>query len=96
MDLDSSDGLDMMEMTELFDENGIKMTTEEIAEMFSIVAKINKRQIDKSAIQALKNGHSGFIQNDLAGQTIEEKLKIILSRSDFRMITENIEALRCK
>ena len=40
----------MGEMTELFLENGMNMTEEEIAEMFSIVYAINKGKIDKASI----------------------------------------------
>ena len=43
LDTDGSGGIDMDEMTELFKENGLDMNKEDIAEMFSIVSKINKR-----------------------------------------------------
>lgn len=41
LDSDGSNAISMDEMQELFLENGLQMTTEEVAEMFSIVKKIN-------------------------------------------------------
>ena len=96
LDADGSGGIDMDEMTDLFIENGLHMSKEDIAEMFSIVTKINKGNMSKEVTQSKKNGHVGVISKDLKEQTIEEKLKLVLSRSDFSMVTENPEALRCK
>lgn len=41
LDADGSNAISMDEMQELFLENGLKMTREEVAEMFCIVKKIN-------------------------------------------------------
>jgi len=41
LDIDGSKSIDMDEMTELCLLNGIQMSKEEVAEMFSIVKKIN-------------------------------------------------------
>lgn len=41
LDTDGSNAISMDEMQELFLENGIDMTREEVAEMFCIVKKIN-------------------------------------------------------
>ena len=41
LDTDGSNAISMDEMQELFNENGLQMTVEEIAHMFSIVKKIN-------------------------------------------------------
>lgn len=41
LDTDGSNAISMDEMQELFLENGLAMTTEEVAEMFCIVKKIN-------------------------------------------------------
>ena len=41
LDSDGSNAISIDEMQELFLENGLQMTTEEVAEMFSIVKKIN-------------------------------------------------------
>mmetsp|Transcript_1964 Transcript_1964/g.2779 ORF Transcript_1964/g.2779 Transcript_1964/m.2779 type:complete len:83 (-) Transcript_1964:566-814(-) len=41
LDTDGSKAISMNEMQELFVENGLQMTTVEIAHMFSIVKKIN-------------------------------------------------------
>ena len=96
LDADGSNGIDMDEMTDLFIENGLHMSKQDIAEMFSIVTKINKGNMSKEVTQSKKNGHIGVISKDLKEQTIEEKLRLVLSRADFKMVTENPEALRCK
>jgi len=41
LDTDGSNAISMEEMQELFVENGLNMTREEIAEMFCVVKKIN-------------------------------------------------------
>ena len=41
LDTDGSNAISMDEMQELFLENGIDMTREEVAEMFQVVKKIN-------------------------------------------------------
>ena len=50
LDTDGSNSISMDEMQELFLENGINMTRVEVAEMFSIVKKINDSEwLNKSA-----------------------------------------------
>ena len=44
LDTDGSNSISMDEMQELFLENGINMTRVEVAEMFSIVKKINDEE----------------------------------------------------
>jgi len=44
LDTDGSNAIDMGEMHELFLENGLDMTEDNIAEMFSIVREINESQ----------------------------------------------------
>jgi len=44
LDTDGSNAISMDEMQELFNENGLQMTVEEIAHMFSIVKKINEAE----------------------------------------------------
>ena len=49
LDTDGSNAISMREMTELFVENGLAMSTNEIAQMFSIVKKINDQEwLEKS------------------------------------------------
>ena len=81
----------MDEMQELFLENGLKMTREEVAEMFCIVKKINDAEwLNKSAAK------QAFVPKKPHVQSIADKLKLQLSRKDFKMVTERPEALRCK
>ena len=50
LDTDGSNAISMDEMQELFLENGLKMTIEEVAEMFKIVKEINDSEwLNKSA-----------------------------------------------
>ena len=44
LDADGSNAIDMMEMRDLFAENGINMSVEQIAEMFSVVKEINDKE----------------------------------------------------
>lgn len=64
------------------------MTTEEVAEMFSIVKKINDEKwlSDKTQFQPKKP----YVMK------LAEKLKLQLSMQDFKMVTEKSVALRCK
>jgi hypothetical protein len=49
LDTDGSNAISMQEMTELFVENGLAMSTNEIAQMFSVVKKINDAEwLEKS------------------------------------------------
>ena len=91
LDTDGSNSISMDEMQELFLENGLKMTREEVAEMFCIVKKINDAEwMNKSAAK------QAFVPKKPHVQTIADKLKLQLSRKDFKMVTERPEALRCK
>ena len=91
LDTDGSNSISMDEMQELFLENGLKMTREEVAEMFCIVKKINDAEwLNKSAAR------QAFVPKKPYVQTIADKLKLQLSRKDFKMVTERPEALRCK
>ena len=50
LDTDGSNAISMDEMQELFLENGLDMTIEEVAEMFKIVKEINDAEwLNKSA-----------------------------------------------
>lgn len=55
LDTDGSNAISMEEMQELFNENGLKMTTEEIAQMFSVVKKINDEEWMSQAGPAKKD-----------------------------------------
>ena len=91
LDTDGSNAISMDEMQELFLENGLQMTREEVAEMFSIVKKINDDGwLKKSAAR------QAFVPKKPYVQTIAEKLKLQLSLQDFKMVTEKQEALRGK
>ena len=91
MDTDGSNSISMDEMQELFLENGINMTRVEVAEMFSIVKKINDEEwLNKSAAR------QAFVPTKPYVQTIADKLKLQLSQQDFKMVTNRPEALRCK
>ena len=91
LDTDGSNAISMDEMQELFLENGIDMTTEEVAEMFSIVKTINDAMwLNKAAAR------QAFVPRKPYVQTIADKLKLQMSMKDFKMVTEKPEALRCK
>ena len=80
----------MEEMTDLFAENGINMSVEQIAEMFSVVQEIN----DKEWLQK-NSGSSYFIPIvNKHKTTMEDKLKLQLSLEDFHMVTTSPDALR--
>ena len=71
LDADGSNGIDMDEMQELFLENGLKMTRVEVAEMFSIVKRINDAEwLNKSAAR------QAFMPQKPYVQTIADKLKL--------------------
>ena len=89
LDADGSNAIDMEEMTDLFAENGINMSVEQIAEMFSVVKEINDREWLKKGCGSL------FIPLlNKRPPTIEDKLKLQLSKDDFHMVTTAPEALR--
>ena len=91
LDTDGSNSISMDEMQELFLENGINMTRVEVAEMFSIVKKINDEEwLNKSVAR------QAFVPVKPYVQTIADKLKLQLSQQDFKMVTNRPEALRCK
>ena len=91
LDTDGSNSISMDEMQELFRENGINMTRPEVAEMFSIVKKINDEEwLNKSAAR------QAFVPTKPYVQTMADKLKLQLSQQDFKMVTNRPEALRCK
>lgn len=91
LDTDGSNSISMDEMQELFLENGLKMTREEVAEMFCIVKKINDAEwLNKSAAK------QAFVPKKPHVTSLADKLKLQLSRKDFKMVTERPEALRCK
>ena len=67
------------------------MTREQVAEMFSIVKKINDNEwLNKSAPKATYVPVKPYVQ------TIADKLKLQLSQKDFKMVTKKPEALRSK
>lgn len=71
LDTDGSNAISMDEMQELFLENGLQMTREEVAEMFCIVKKINDDSwLKKSAAR------QAFVPKKPYVQTIAEKLKL--------------------
>lgn len=71
LDADGSNAISMDEMQELFLENGLQMTTEEVAEMFSIVKKINDASwLNKAAAR------QAFVPTKPYVQTIADKLKL--------------------
>ena len=91
LDADGSNAISMDEMQELFSENGIVMTREEVAEMFCIVKKINDDEwLNKSAAKQAFVPKKPYVQN------LAEKLKLQLSLNDFKMVTERPEALKRK
>ena len=91
LDTDGSNAISMQEMTELFVENGLAMTTNEIAQMFSVVKKINDAEwLEKSGAK------QQYVPKKPYVQSLAEKLKLQLSQNDFKMVTEKTEALRCK
>lgn len=49
LDTDGSNAISMKEMQELFNENGLSMTIQEVSAMFSIVKKINDNERLKQA-----------------------------------------------
>ena len=72
LDADGSNAIDMEEMTDLFAENGINMSVEQIAEMFSVVKEINdkewlKKNSGSSVYIPIVNKHK---------VTLEDKLKL--------------------
>ena len=72
LDADGSNAIDMEEMTDLFAENGINMSVEQISEMFSVVKEIN----DKEWLQK-NSGSSYFIPMiNKHKTTMEDKLKL--------------------
>ena len=75
LDTDGSNSISMDEMQELFLENGINMTRVEVAEMFSIVKKINDEEwLNKSVAR------QAFVPVKPYVQTIADKLKLQLSQ----------------
>ena len=71
LDTDGSNAISMDEMQELFLENGLQMTREEVAEMFCIVKKINDDEwLKKSAAR------QAFVPKKPYVQTIADKLKL--------------------
>ena len=72
LDADGSNAIDMMEMRDLFAENGINMAVEQIAEMFSVVKEINDKEwLTKNS------GSSVFIPIvNKHKVTLEDKLKL--------------------
>ena len=89
LDADGSNAIDMEEMTDLFAENGINMSVEQIAEMFSVVKEINDKE------WLMKNsGSSVYIPIiNKHKVTLEDKLKLQLSLDDFHMVTTTPQAL---
>ena len=79
LDADGSNAIDMEEMKDLFEENGITMTVEQIAEMFSVVKEIN------DAEWLRKNSGSSYAAPAFSRPqaTLEDKLKLQLSQDDF-------------
>lgn len=59
LDTDGSNAISMGEMQELFNENGLKMTREEIAHMFSVVKQINDAEWMSKANTAKSIGSVG-------------------------------------
>ena len=91
LDADGSNAISMDEMQELFLENGLDMTREQVAEMFCIVKKINDNEwLNKAAPK------STFVPVKPYVQSIADKLKLQLSQKDFKMVTKKPEALRSK
>ena len=90
LDADGSNAIDMEEMKDLFEENGITMTVEQIAEMFSVVKEIN------DAEWLRKNSGSSYAAPAFSRPqaTLEDKLKLQLSQDDFQMVTTTPQALR--
>ena len=71
LDADGSNAIDMEEMTDLFAENGIAMSVEQIAEMFSVVKEINDREWLRKGCGSL------FVPvADKGKATLEEELKL--------------------
>jgi len=71
LDTDGSNAISIPEIKELFLENGIEMTREEVAEMFSIVKRINdKLWLEKEAAR------QRFVPKRRKKQTMEDKLKL--------------------
>lgn len=90
LDADGSNAIDMEEMTDLFAENGINMSVEQISEMFSVVQEINEQEWLKK-----NSGSSLFIPIvNKHKTTMEDKLKLQLSLEDFHMVTTSPDALR--
>ena len=80
LDADGSNAIDMEEMTDLFAENGINMSVEQISEMFSVVQEINEQEWLKK-----NSGSSLFIPIvNKHKTTMEDKLKLQLSLEDFQ------------
>jgi len=68
LDTDGSNAISMDEMQELFSENGIVMKREEIAEMFSVVKRINDQQWLAKEIS--------YVSKKPYVQSMAEKLKL--------------------
>lgn len=65
------------------------MTREEVAEMFCVVKQINDSiWMSKSSPKQILQPKKQYVQN------IAEKLKLQLSKNDFKMVTEKPQALR--
>lgn len=94
LDADGSNAISMKEMQNLFNENGLQMSTEEIANAFSVVKQINDAEWLSKANTAKQQ--SGFITKKPYVQSLADMLKLQLSRDDFKMVTEKSIALKCK
>ena len=90
LDADGSNAIDMEEMKDLFEENGITMTVEQIAEMFSVVKEIN----DDEWLQKNSGSSVAAPAVNRRTATLEDKLKLQLSQDDFQMVTTSPQALR--
>ena len=79
LDEDGSNSLDMAEIWNLFTENGIDMTIEQCAEMFSVVSDIKNAYLTEAA----KKG----VTKPSSKNKTETGLGLQLSLEDFHIVT---------
>ena len=73
LDADGSNAISMDEMQELFSDNGIVMTREEVAEMFCIVKKIND---EEWLAKAGAKKREAYVPKKPYVQSLADKLKL--------------------
>lgn len=94
LDEDGSNTLSMSEITALFDENGIKMTIEQVAKMFSAAQKMH---LKKQFLKQRQNGGSSKVQEFMfEKKPLEVSLKQMLNPDQFKIVASSPPSLKGK